>query len=142
MTTTLVQLPDAELLTIEALLAQPEVTSSALGTRIYSIVPKKRTFPLARVSRYGGAPLWDGDPMWADHPSLQVDVWSEGGTVEARSLAELLQACCVQRLPGVWANGVIVRAQVTGLVQGADPTFEPPKPRYRFSAMLLTHPVG
>lgn len=136
----MIQLPNAEALVIENLLSMPEVTSSALGRRIYSVVPKsRRTFPLARVSRFGGDPMWSGDPYWIDQPMLQVDCWADGGMVEAEGLAELLRAAC-KTMTGSWPRGVIGRVTVTALIQGADPTFDPPKPRYRFTTQMIVHP--
>ena len=141
MTTTLITLPDAEALVIDALLGLPEVTGSALGTRVYGVVPKDRVFPLARVARYGGDPLYDGHPYWLDVAALQVDVWADGGMVEAHDLAELLRGVCALRLPGfVSAGGVISSVKVSGLVQSPDQTFEPAKPRYRFTATTTVHP--
>jgi hypothetical protein len=134
-----VEIPDAEALAIHGLLTMPEVTDSALGERIYSVVPKQRTFPLARVSRIGGDPMWNGDPYWAEQAACQVDVWADGGTVEARGLAELLRAAST-RLPGVWPTGVISSVKVSGLVNSADSTYDPPKPRYRYTLQLVVHP--
>jgi hypothetical protein len=137
-TSTLVTLPDCEQLVIDALLSMPAL--AALGGRIYSVVPKQRTFPLARVYRYGGDPLYGGEPYWLDNPSLQIDVW-EDGTVEAQRLGELLRSCCAQQLAGVWPTGVVDSVQVSALIQSPDPTFTPSKPRYRFTAQLMVHPA-
>jgi hypothetical protein len=137
MTATLVTLPDAEALVINALLVVDELAD--LGGRIYSVVPKSRTFPLARVFRYGGDPMWSGDPYWVDHPSLQVDVWADGRP-EAQRLGELLRAACSQSITGVWPGGVILSVQVSALVNTADPVFSPEKPRYRFTLTMVDHP--
>ena len=136
---TVATLPDAEALVINALLASSDVAASTLKHRIYSVVPKRRVYPLARVVRYGGSPLWDGDPYWVDQASLQIDVWAQGGTVEARSLSELLRASCAA-LGGGHPEGVVTKASVSGLAQMVDLTFDPPKPRYRFTVTLLLHP--
>ena len=136
----MIQLPDVEQLMVQALLGMSEL--SDFGGRIYTVVPKRRTFPLARISRFGGDPLWEGDPYWADHPNVQCDVWaSSGGTVEAQGLGETLRACVAQRLPGSWPEGVVSSVKVTALIQTPDPTFDPPKPRYRFTATLIVHPA-
>jgi hypothetical protein len=135
---TTILLPDVEKLVIDAL--RPMTELSALGGRIYSVTPKQRTYPLARVARFGGDPLWGGEPYWIDGPSLQFDVWAQGGTVEAHDLAEQLRACVAQLLPGSWPLGVIASVKVTSLVQSSDTDFDPPKPRYRFTATLLVHP--
>jgi len=137
MTTTLVTLPDAEALVIAGLLTCDELAD--LGGRIYSVVPKTRTFPLARVFRYGGDPFYEGDPYWLDHPSMQVDVWADGRP-EAQRLGETLRACCAQRLPGPWPAGVILSVQVSALVNTEDPVFSPSKPRYRFTLTMVDHP--
>jgi hypothetical protein len=134
---TTVLLPDTEQLVINALLGMAELSS--LGGRIYGVTPKNRTFPLARVSRFGGDPLWGGEPYWVDSVMLQFDIWANSGFVEAYSLAEQMRSC-VATLTGAWPEGVVVSARVTALVATSDPDFDPPKPRYRFTATLLTHP--
>jgi hypothetical protein len=138
MTLALVTLPDVEQLCIQALLTFDEL--EPLGGRIYSTVPKQRTFPLARVYRYGGDPLFNGDPYWLDNAAIQVDVW---GTriVEAQFLAETVRACLSQRLPGSWPTGVVNAVRVSALVHDADAVFNPPQPRYRFSAQVMSHPL-
>lgn len=132
-------LPDAEVLVIQALMAQPEL--APLGGRIYSVMPKDMAFPLVRVTRYGGDPLHPGGPYWIDQPVLAVHLWAQGSHAEARQLGELLRACCAQRLVGAWAQGVVASAAVSSLVSDPDPTFTPPKPRTRFTASLRTHPT-
>lgn len=138
MTSTFVLLPDAEALVINALLSLNEL--DPLGGRIYSVVPKNRVFPLARVSRFGGDPMYEGDPYWLDQPNFQVDVWADGGFVEAVGIAETLRACFVQRIRGRWPAGVISSAKVSALVQTVDLDFDPPKPRYRFTATVVLRP--
>lgn len=137
MTATLVTLPDAESLIIQALLTMDDL--SDFGGRIYSVVPKQRTFPLARIFRYGGDPLWTGHPYWIDQPSLQGDVWANGRP-EAFRLGEALRACCAQLLPGEWPNGVILSTTVSALVNTDDPVFGPPQPRYRFTMTAMIRP--
>jgi hypothetical protein len=137
---TTILLPDTEQLVINALLSMTEL--SALGGRIYNITPKQRTFPLARVARFGGDPLSGSQPYWLDQPTLQFDVWAQGGFVEAFTIAEQMRACVSQLLPGVWPEGIVAMARTTGLVSTGDTDFDPPKPRYRFTATLLVHPTG
>jgi hypothetical protein len=137
---TTVLLPDSEALVINALRAMPEL--SALGGRIYSVMPKSRTFPLARINRFGGDPLHEGHPYWLDQATLQLDVWANGGFVEAYTLAEQMRACLATRLVGVQPEGVVSQVKVSALVSTGDTEFDPPKPRYRFTATLLVHPVG
>jgi hypothetical protein len=132
-------MPDAEKLVINALLDQAEL--AALGGRIYAVAPKRRTFPLARVARFGGDPFHEGHPYWLDQPSFQVDVWAQSGQIEAYTLAEQMRACMAQRLVGAWPEGVITSVKVMGLVQSTDADFDPPKPRYRFTATLMMHPT-
>ena len=136
---TLVTLPDAESLVIKALLGVDELGD--FGGRIYSVIPKERTFPLARVFRYGGDPFWEGDPYWIDQPSMQVDVWANGRP-EALRLGELLRAACAQFLVGTWPDGVISSVRVSALVNTDDPVFSPSKPRYRFTLTMVDHPVN
>jgi hypothetical protein len=131
-------LPDAEQLVVQALLSLPDL--AALDGRIYANLPKSRTFPLARVARFGGDPMWPEGPYWVDVPTFQVDVWAEGGFVEAWTLAETLRACMATELVGEWPTGVILSSKVAGLVASADSDFDPPKPRYRFVATIRMHP--
>lgn len=133
-----VVLPDAEALIIGVLTGLPEL--SDLGGRIYSVVPKNRVFPLARVFRYGGDPMFSGSPYWLDSPSLQVDVWADGRS-EARRLGEQLRAACAQQICGVWTDGTIVSTLVSALVNSADPAFSPNRPRYRFTMTAVIHPL-
>jgi hypothetical protein len=132
-------LPDTEKLVINALLSMPGL--SALGGRIYSVTPKERTFPLARVARFGGDPLYSGHPYWLDQPALQFDVWAQGGFVEAFGLAEQMRSAMACELVGAWPEGVVDEVKVSALTQAGDTEFDPPKPRYRFTATLLVHPV-
>jgi hypothetical protein len=131
-------LPDAEELVINALLGMSEL--SALDGRIYSVTPKARTFPLARIARFGGDPLHGGEPYWIDTAILQIDVWANGGFVEAYAIAEQMRSC-LTTLPGQWPEGVVTSVKVSALVAVSDPQFDPPKPRYRFTTTLITHPI-
>jgi hypothetical protein len=140
MSTDTIVLPDSEALVIGALAGMPELAE--LEGRLYSIVPKSpRVFPLARVYRFGGDPLYGGHPYWLDNPSMQVDVWADGGFPPLRSLAETVRACMAQKLVGEWPQGVVLSVLVSSLVQSADASFNPPKPRYRFTAQLLVRPL-
>ena len=132
-------MPDAEQLVVNALRGMGEL--AALGGRIYTVTPKARTFPMARVTRFGGDPLWNGQPYWVDQPALQCDVWANGGYVEAYGIAEQMRACLAQLLIGAWPEGVVDHVKTTALVASGDTDFDPPKPRYRFTATLLTHPL-
>jgi hypothetical protein len=134
----LVVMPDAEVLMIQALLAQAEL--APLGNRIYSRVPKERTYPLTRVFRYGGEPLHPEGPYWVDQPALQIDTWATTRS-EAHDIGETLRACCKQRLVGSWPDhGVVVSTAVSALVNDPDPTFSPPRPRTRFTCAMRVHP--
>jgi hypothetical protein len=134
-----VLLPDAEELVVNALLGWPEM--SALGGRIYAVMPRARTFPLARVARFGGDPMWEGSPYWLDQPALQIDVWANGGFVEAYGIAEQMRSSLATKLVGAWPEGVVTHSKVTALVATSDSAFDPPKPRYRFTCTVLVHPI-
>jgi len=136
---TVATLPDAEALVIGALLSQEPITD-AFGDRLYSMIPKTRTFPLVRVMRYGGDPLYASSPYWLDGPAMQIDVWADG-RAEALRLGELVRATLAQTLVGAWPLGVVSSCVVSALVNNDDATLDPPKPRYRFSATLIVHPT-
>jgi len=130
-------MPDAEQLVIQALRSMTEL--DALGGRIYSIVPKQRTFPLARVFRFGGDPLYEGHPYWLDSPNMQIDVWADR-VAQAQTLAESVRACCSQRLQAAVTGAVVISVAVSALIQSADAVFNPPKPRYIFTMRMTLHP--
>jgi hypothetical protein len=136
MTDTLVVLPNTEALVINALLAQPE--AAEFGGRIYSVVPKERAFPMARVQRVAGGPVYN-EPYWLDGALVQIDVWADSST-QAQRLAEVLRALCAQRLVGTHPEGVASHPQLTALLHLPDPSFSSPRPRYIFTLTINTHP--
>jgi hypothetical protein len=139
MTIATVLMVDAEELVVNALLNMPEL--NMLGGRIYTVSPKARTFPMARITRFGGDPMWDGQPYWLDQPAMQADVWAQGGYAEAYGIAEQMRASLAQKLIGAWPEGVVTHVKTTALVATGDTDFDPPKPRYRFTVTLITHPL-
>jgi hypothetical protein len=72
--------PDAEAVVGAGIRA----ADTALAKRVYSTVPKKPTYPLARVQRIGGLPAVR---RYMDAANVQVNVWA-GTKSAARDAAE------------------------------------------------------
>ena len=134
----LLLMPDVERLVIDFLLGDPDVDAVFAG-RIYGAVPNEKTFPLARVVRWGGEMLDGGEPYWADAPALQVDVWA-ARKAEAMTGAELIRAALGQRLAGRHPTGVVAGIDLGTLVYDPDNSFSPAKPRARLDVDLVTRP--
>jgi hypothetical protein len=133
-------LPNAASLISQALRATPEV-AALIGDRVYTEIPKDPTWPLIRVTRFGGVPVTT-TPLWLDEARIQIDCW--GGTKwQAWQAAETARAA-LTTLPGVHTVAG-QRAVVTGITLGsfaedADPSYTPARPRCRFDVTVHLHP--
>jgi hypothetical protein len=126
-------LPDAELLTVNALRANADLTA-LVGARVYTAIPAEPTFPLVRVTRIGGIPAIS---RHLDIARIQVDVW---GTTkfQARTVAATAQAA-IHAAIGARAEGVLTGVDDDlGLSWQPDP--ETDQPRYVFGVALYLHP--
>lgn len=144
MTSPLRVLPDVEALVVAFSRADADV-SSLLGVRIYGdSVPHKKTYPLARVHRFGGVPVMQV-PLEIDTATLQLDVWDNtkrGASNVMRTWRSVLAA----RLPGVHdfgggVAGVITAVDIGVLSYDPDAVFDPPKPRYITDVSVSYRPL-
>ena len=113
--------------------------SGLTGSRVYSSIPKRPTYPLILARRYGGTPV---TRMRLDAADVQIDVWAE-----SKSAARLLAAQARQALyaaegstvtvssGNAWVSGV---TDVAGLMYLPDPS-NPPLDRYTFTMRVFLH---
>lgn len=137
---TLHLLPNTAALLSHFLREQPEV-ADMVDDRVYTILPKTKTYPVVRVSRIGGTSATH--VHWLDAPLFQVDVWADTSAV-AFDVAEMCRAVISQRFVGVHRygdiSGVVTSAAVGGLIEGFDPD-EATKARDRFDVVVHAHPA-
>jgi hypothetical protein len=89
----------------EALLAQPVLTATKLGSRVHESIDDDQEWPMARLSTIDQTPL---RPNEADFARVQIDIYGEGATVSnvrdvediAAVLVSVLQDC-----DGDWPSG-------------------------------------
>ena len=128
---------DTTALVTEFLRTDPEV-SAVLAGRVSTVPPADKVFPLARVTRVGGAPAL-GFTVWLDQALYQLDIWAD-------TVAQVADAarCCVwaldQRLPGSRPGGVVTAVRITTVATDIDPEFAPVKHRVRLGFTVTAHP--
>jgi hypothetical protein len=132
-------MPNAEAIVSGYLRSVPEV-SSLVGTRVYTVLPRKETdreFPLVRVSRIGGGPT--EAPAYLDRALLSVEVW--GGTKnEARTIAATI-AGALDEIDGYsTTDGYATGSSPGALRYIEDADFEPPKARYVVDVVAYFRP--
>lgn len=104
-----------------ALLAQPSLTSSAVGTRWSVRVPASPTYPLGAISTVDDAEL-----QWHTSTArLQVDVWGKGpqpqDEAEVLAVAALLRAAA-RDLVGDYPGGSISSSSPGQVISGQEGT--------------------
>lgn len=124
-------------LLVEFLRTDPDVTTF-LGGRASTVPPADKVFPLARVTRVGGAPAL-GFTVWLDQALFQLDVWTDT-PVQAADAARCLVQALTERLPGSRPGGVVTASRITTVAQDIDPEFEPVKHRARIGISVTAHP--
>lgn len=134
---TVVLLPDIEQLLSQFLRDQDEV-ADLVDDRIYTVLPKDKTFPLIRIHRYSGAPAFSR-PLHLDQALVQVDCWG-GNKKLAWEIAETCRAVCAERLVGSHDEGCVTSVTFGELSDQPDGTFDPPRPRFLFSMTVTAHP--
>lgn len=130
-------LPDAESLVSAYLRTREEVTDLA-AQRVFTILPTNKAFPLVRVVRVGGAPLFSR-PLYIDVPRVQIDVWADTKKA-AWQLAETCRAVMALAHLASHEEGVVSNVALGGLLWQPDTDFKPAKPRYLFDAVLTVRP--
>jgi hypothetical protein len=129
-------LPDVEVLLIDFLLAQPEVTA-IVDDRVYSELPKDKEFPLVRVHQFGSLPA--RSPRWYETATVQIEAYG-GPKRTARLLADTCAGVMEARLVGVHDQGVVTGVTFTGFADLPDDVFQPARPRWLFTALPTIHP--
>lgn len=121
-------------------LMNDEDLSALVGGRVYTVLPKEKTFPLVRVVRWGGAPSRRVPGLaWLDHADLQLDAWSPN-QLQVTDVARCLVAALVERLPGTRPGGVVTASTVTNLATELDADYAPVLHRARLTATITAHP--
>lgn len=127
--------PDVEAAVAEYLRADTAL-AALVGARVGTDVPPRPTFPLVMVAKPGGSVAVQG---WAYRATIDVHGYGTG-----KAQARLVAAEC-QRALSVMA-GIVRTAVVTGVTVLTDirwlpdTSFEPPQPRYVFTASVIHHP--
>lgn len=130
-------LPDVEALVSQFLRGRSEV-SDLCGQRVYTELPKEKTFPLVRLVRIGGVPPIDR-PLRFDEARLQVDTWG-GPKKTAHDLAETIRQVLVYLPDETLTDAVVTAVRFGSLAYLPDDDFAPAKPRYTFDAAVWAHP--
>lgn len=126
-------LPDVEAFLYRYLGTQPDVAALVAG-RVYTRIPNAPAFPLLRIVRVAGAPVYSA-PLFLDNALVQFDAFG-GSSVQAFTLAETVRAA-LAALPGSGDDQLLVTGVTFGTFAAADDdSYDPPKPRYRFDAFL------
>ncbi|WP_242883977.1 tail completion protein gp17 [Actinomadura litoris] len=128
---------DTTALVVEFLREDPDATAF-LGGRASTVLPADKVFPLARVTRVGGAPAL-AFTVWLDQALYQLDVWADT-PVQAADAARCLVQALAERLPGSRPGGVVTAVRITTVAQDIDPEFEPVKHRVRIGVTVTAHP--
>lgn len=137
--------PNMEALVSDFLRNQPELaalitTQSSGEVRVYTALPKDRTFPLVRVTQLLDTPA--GAPLWAIAYEIQIDAWG-GSKADAFRIANLCRALIDSRLAGEYAGRGIVNGSSPGaLLDLPDEDFLPAKPRWLFTSTIHAHPLA
>lgn len=136
--TDLALLPDVEQLLSAFLRDQDEITA-IVGQRVYTELPATKVYPLVRLTRFGGSPVFDR-PLYLDRAQLQIDCYG-GPKRLANELAETCRAVMAARLPGVYDEAAVTAVGFGALTYLADDTFEPAKPRFLSTISVTLHPL-
>lgn len=131
---------DPERIVSAFLRAQPELVD-ALDDRVYTTMPKDKTYPLVVLTRWGGEPPRSG-PLSVEAADVQFDVWADRKK-QAQDVAQLVRALLAQRLPaGDSTGGWVTGAASSAMRYAPDEMVDPPRPRYVFSARLTCRSVA
>ena len=135
-------LPDAERLYSAFLRAQAEV-GTLVSTRVYTVLPEAKEWPLVRLQRVGGAPdaVPDDSALLRDQALLQVEAYG-GAKALAWQVADTVRAVTLERAAGPHATGWVERARVGEARYLPDSSFEPARPRVVFDVTLFLRPAA
>lgn len=136
MTITIPNLPDAEA-EISAFLRGLDEIFDLVEERVYTEIPANAEFPLVRLTRIGGTPLFN-KPLWVDRPTLQIEAY--GGTkAQAQEIAETCRAALSEIESATSPTAVFLSAEFGGMLYLPDPEFKNPRPRYVFDVDVFLH---
>lgn len=133
-------LVDVEQMVSVYLRAQSEV-NAYVGQRVYTALPKDKTFPLVRLTRIGGVPPLSR-PLHMDRAHLQIDVFggSKATALDTMDAVRMELSKMVDEDP-VQPTGVVCGVKFGPLAYLPDETFEPAKPRYTQDVTVTVRPV-
>jgi hypothetical protein len=132
---------DVEALVVGFLQAQPEVTA-IVADRVYSDLPKTRTYPLALVQRTGGR-FVTNRPQWLEEATVQIDAYGRTHK-ESQRLADTVLTTMGSRMRDRYPQGCVT------VVRGIEFAYNPDvdvldddgygRSRYTVSATVFVHP--
>lgn len=130
--------PDAEALLSTFLRSRFELVA-LVDSRVYTSIPSNPTFPLVRVTRIGGIPVFSR-PLRLDVATVQVDVWG-GPKATAWQIAETCRAVIAEIDRADHDAAAITAAQFGPFSYLPDDTYSPARPRFTFDVDLYLHTV-
>jgi hypothetical protein len=142
MTQPLVLLPSAEREVSALLRRHPEVIA-AVEDRVYTVLPKKQTFPLVLVQLINSSPRWM-QPYWIDEALLQISAYADSKPIAAK-VAEICRATAATwegRPEDLGVDGFVGAMASSTMFWNPDDLFQAAKPRYTFDLEVRTRPAG
>jgi hypothetical protein len=140
-TDTFVVLPDVVQMVTNFLRAQTELTQ-LVGSRIYSILPGDRTYPLLVVTQVADLPMMTR-PWWGVQTDLQLQGYDLASNT-ARHVVEVTRSLLAQRSMTAHAEGSISWVTFANLAIVPDTsvltTSGRPIPRWITTATVTAHP--
>lgn len=134
---TLQLLPDIEAISINWLLAHPDVGVD----RIYTEIPEGPTYPFVTVLRIAGRPR--PQPRWLDQAQLQVAAWGDDGELSREATRDLCETCIAalhEMKNEVTTLGVVTAVEdIIGPRSLPDP--ETSFPRFMGEVLITAHPL-
>ncbi|MFC0041008.1 tail completion protein gp17 [Actinomadura rayongensis] len=122
---------------VAAFLREDSEVSALLGGRVYTVLPRDKAFPLARLTRFGGT--FTDSSAWLDRAELQLDIWADR-QVQVSDAARCCVQALTQRLPGSRPGGVVTASRLATHAAELDPDYEPVKHRARLAVSVFAHP--
>lgn len=130
-------LVDAERL-VSAYLRDRDEIAALVADRVYTAIPANPTWPLVRLTRIGGAPVFNR-PLHLDRALIQCDVFG-GPKATAHEIAETCRAALTDLPSAYSALGVVTDVQFGTFAYLPDAAYTPARPRYVFDVAVYLHP--
>lgn len=131
-------LPDIEAFLYRYLSLNIDVDQYVAG-RVYTRIPNAPIFPLIRITRVAGAPVYSS-PLFLDAPLVQFDSFG-GSSVQAWTIAETCRQAIKDLINYSDGSGLITAVEYGSFASQDDDSYDPPKPRYRFDATFYIRSV-